>query len=104
MTVLQNFGRLPYLVRAGEAEVELRLDTDAKLETRNANPNGEAVSRGIAVYALGTDGRRKCAIPCEWVSSEGTRTPGGRTTGALRFKVSSRQPFGGCMYYEIVRE
>lgn len=123
MTVLQNFGRLPYLVRAGGAEVELKIGNDHKssLSTNNTNLNDNPVNpvnpveklcasaplreiKTWRVYALGTDGRRKCAIPCEWVSSEGTSTPGGRTTGILRFSVSSRQPFGGCMYYEIVRE
>lgn len=25
-------------------------------------------------------------------------------TGSLRFTASTRQPFGGCLYYEIERE
>ena len=119
-----NWGSSHLLLHAGEAEVVLKIGNDHKssLSTNDTNLNdnpvnpvnpvekplcGSAPLREIAtwrVYALGTDGRRECAIPCEWVSSEDTRTPGGRTNGVLRFTASSRQPFGGCLYYEVVRE
>ena len=43
------------------------------------------------VYALGTDGRRECEIPVKFAD------------GRLSFTASVRQPFGGCLYYEIVK-
>ena len=44
-------------------------------------------------WALGTDGRRECEVPCAFDPA----------TGRLRFTASVRQPFGGCMLYEVVR-
>ena len=116
-----NWGSSHLLLHAGEAEVVLKIGNDHKssLSTNDTNLNdnpvnpvekplcGSAPLREIKtwrVHALGTDGRRECEVPCEWVSHEDTRTPGGRTNGALRFTASSRQPFGGCLYYEVVRE
>ena len=75
MTVLTDFGRLPCLLRAGTAKIELRVESPASYH----------------VYALDTAGRRRAEVPC--------RVEDGR----LCFTASSRQPFGGCLHYEIVR-
>ena len=117
MTVLKNFGRLPYLMRSGMAEVELELFTNDKchncsqIENTNTSvPSAHSrvdnrdlrlmdnedlgfVNNPFRVWALGTDGRRECEIPF-------AIDP---TTGRLRFTASTRQPFGACMYYEIAR-
>ena len=82
MTVLLDFGSLPCLVRAGEAEVELRLA-----------PDGGPASGSFAVHAIDTAGRRRAEIPATWDPA----------AGILRFTASVRQPFGACMHYEIVR-
>lgn len=80
MTILKTRGNLPCLVRNGAAVVELALEgSDSSL---------------FAVYALGSDGRRECEVPATYDAA----------TGTLRFTASVRQPFGGCMCYEIVRE
>ena len=75
MTVLTDFGRLPCLLRAGTAKIELCVESPASCH----------------VYALDTAGRRRAEVPC--------RVEDGR----LSFTASSRQPFGGCLHYEIVR-
>ena len=70
-----DWGTSRCMLHAGEAEVELTV-----------RPKG-----AVTVHALDTAGRRRAEVPC--------RTEG----GWLRFTASTRQPFGGCMYYEIVR-
>ncbi len=77
------WGRLPHLVRAGEAKVELKLQCQLPI-----------ADNSFRVFALGTDGRRECEVPSDW-------SP---TAGILRFTASVRQPFGACLYYEIVRD
>ena len=70
-------GTMPLFLKEGTAEVSLALNP---AEWR--------------VWALGTDGRRECKVPCAFDPA----------TSRLRFTASVRQPFGGCMNYEIVRE
>ena len=77
MTVLKDFGVLPYLVRAGTAEIELSLE------------------EGVAptVFALDTAGNRRAEVTSTYDAANGT----------LRFTASVRQPFDSCLCYEIVR-
>jgi len=74
-TLLSN-GKLPHLVRVGQADVELSLKSP----------------EAYAVYALATNGRR-----LEKVAS---KVEG----GALRFTASVAGPSGARMLYEVVRE
>lgn len=78
-----DWGTSRLLAHTGEAEVELDLDSG----------NNGIHPAEWRVWALGTDGRRECEIPFAIDPS----------TGHLRFTASTRQPFGACMYYEIVR-
>ena len=73
-----EWGHPVCLLHMGEADVEL------KLSFVNNNP--------FRVFALDTSGHRRAEVPC--------RVEDGR----LRFTVSSRQSFGGCMYYEVAAE
>ena len=75
MTVLTDFGQLPCLLRAGTAEIELRVNEPAQYR----------------VWALDTSGRRRAEVPCR------------AENGVLCFTASSRQTFGGCLHYEIAR-
>jgi hypothetical protein len=88
------------MLHAGEAEIALRLDgsvvpvgNHSSLVTRHSSLDGEAARSGFTVYALGIDGKRKRKVPVTFDPA----------TGFLRFTASSRQPFGGCLYYEVVR-
>ena len=79
MTVLKDFGRLPYLMRAGRAEVALSL----------AGGAGEPPS--FAVYALASDGTHTAEIPATF------------SDGVLRFTADvSRDPASATFLYEIV--
>ncbi len=98
-TGILDWGTSRLMLHTGEAEIALRLndsvapvDTRSSLVTRHSSLDGEAVSRGFTVYALGTDGKRECSIPASFDAA----------TETLRFTASSRQPFGGCLYYEVV--
>ncbi len=82
-SILLDWGRLPHLVRVGEAKVELKLQCQLPI-----------ADNSFRVFALGTDGRRECEVPSDWNPA----------AGILRFTASVRQPFGACLYYEIVRE
>ncbi len=90
-------GTMPVLLREDSAEIELRF-VNNPVEWR--------------VYALGSDGKRECEVPCVWVPDfqpEGRlqAAEGGDLTGKsgrLSFTASVRQPFGGCMLYEVTRE
>ena len=73
-TGILSWGNHRLLAHVGEADVSLAL-ADAQLRK---------------VYALGTDGKREHEMPA--------RIENGR----LSFTASVRQPFGGCLYYEIV--
>ena len=92
--ILLKWGKTP-LVEAGAADVELRLDEFAanhsSLVTRHSSLDGEAAASGFTVYALDTAGNRTSKIPAVFEA------------GALRFRVSTNGPEGGCIYYEIVR-
>ena len=74
------WGNHQLLAHAGEAEISL-----ACAEGTGTPPPS------FRAYALGTDGRRECEIPVEF------------SNGRLSFTASVRQPFGGCLYYEIVK-
>lgn len=74
-TGILSWGNNLLLAHVGEAEVSLAL----------------ADTAGYRVYALGTDGRREREIPAKVES------------GRLSFTASVRQPFGGCMMYEIAK-
>ena len=94
-------GTMPLYLKEGTAEIELAF-ADPRHSATFANPanpaNGvndvnDANPADWRVHALGTDGRRECEIPCAFDPA----------TGRLRFTASVRQPFGGCMLYEVVR-
>ena len=74
-------GTTSIYLKEGVAEVELDLD----IGNNGNNP--------FRVFALATDGKRECEVPCSFDPA----------TGRLRFTASVRQPFGGCMLYEIVK-
>lgn len=76
--ILLKWGKEP-LIEVGSADVELRLNEGAGAEPPS-------------VFALDTSGRRVASVPSRVEN------------GVLRFTVSTRQPFGGCLYYEIVRD
>ena len=101
-------GTLPLYLKEGTAEIELEMFTNLKCSqisnATNDNCNLAFVDNGEQlgfvnnpaewrVFALGTDGRRECEVPCAFDPA----------TGRLRFTASVRQPFGGCMLYELVR-
>ncbi len=75
-TGILSWGNGRLLARAGEAEVSLALEN----------------ARSCKVYALGTDGRRECEVPAKIED------------GRVSFTASVRQPFGGCLTYEIVKQ
>ena len=80
MTVLKDFGRLPYLIRTGRAEVTLSLAG----ETGAQSP--------VVVYALASDGTRTAEIPVTF------------SDGVLRFTADiARDPASATFLYEIVR-
>lgn len=75
--ILLKWGRLPHLMRAGRAEVSIRLE-------------GDAVPR---VYALRADGSRRCEVPSTW---------DGKT---LAFVAdTARDSSDATFLYEIVRK
>ena len=73
---LLSWGKLPYLVRVGQADISLALKTP----------------EAYTVYALATNGRR--------VEKVATKT----AEGKLCFTASVANPNGARMLYEIVRE
>ena len=73
---LKAWGDLPYLVRAGRAQVSLKSSRAAKLK----------------VWALETDGTRAEEIPVR------------RADGAIAFEVSVKGPKGARMLYEIAEK
>ncbi len=80
-------GTTSLYLKEGVAEIELEL---------GANP------AEWRVWALATDGKRECEVPCAWEPNDGEDAVA--TSGHLHFTASVRQPFGGCMAYEIVRQ
>ena len=70
-------GTVPLFLKDGTAEISLDVS---------------AGSAGWKVWALAADGSRKCEVP----SSSTTSSP-----SSLSFKACVRQPFGGCMCYEV---
>ena len=72
-TLLIDWGKGGCLARVGAADVALKVE----------NPEN------YVVYALGTEGRRKCTVPSHIVD------------GRISFTCSVRQSFGACLYYEI---
>ena len=95
-------GTMPLFLKEGTAQIELALTPrsgdlqarSADLTPRSGDFTDEATAGGFVVHALGTDGRRECEVPCAFDPA----------TGLLRFTASVRQPFGGCMLYELVRD
>ena len=75
-------GTTSLYLKEGVAEVELIL---------NIGNNGNNPFR---VFALAADGKRECEVSCAFDPAK----------GRLNFTASVRQPFGGCMLYEIVRQ
>jgi len=73
---LKKWGDLPYLVRAGAAQVSLKSSRAAKLR----------------VWALETDGTRAEEVPVR------------RQAGAIAFEVSVKGPKGARMLYEIAEK
>ena len=75
--ILLKWGKAP-LVEVGAADVSLRLD-------------GGSGAEPPSVWSLDTAGNRTATIPAVFED------------GALRFRVSTNDPEGGRIYYEIVR-
>ena len=96
-TGILDWGSSRPMLHAGEAEVSLKLERDGS-DPAAQNPDRRIVSPApsgdIKVYALDTAGNRRAEVSATYNSS----------TGHLRFTASSRQPFGGCLYYEVVRK
>ena len=92
-TGILDWGSSRLMLHAGEAEVSLVTSHSAR--------DGEAAFSGFTVYALDTAGNRRAKVPATW--SCGPDGAGPSLCGTLRFTASSRQSFGGCLYYEIVR-
>ena len=87
MTVLLDWGRLPYLMRAGKADIELfttaKGSQDEQLPFAN-NP--------FRVFALSSSGARRAEIPCRYAD------------GVLRFVADvARDPAEATFLYEVVR-
>ena len=105
-------GTTSLYLKEGVAEIELALSTDDNNSVANVQVLPIASSQSpigkcdldldignngnnpFRVWALATDGKRECEVPCSFDPA----------TGRLRFTASVRQPFGGCMLYEIVRQ
>ena len=87
------------LVECGEADVELRLEDLAAPGDAQNHAGGS-----IRVWALSTSGERAGEIPAVLEPDSGGERCDTARTGTLRFRVSTRQPFGGCLHYEIIRE
>ncbi|MBR4613335.1 MAG: hypothetical protein IKO40_11550, partial [Kiritimatiellae bacterium] len=129
-------GTTSLYLKEGVAEIELALSTNDNNSVANVQVLPIASSQSpigkcdldldignngnnpFRVWALATDGKRECEVPCTWepvlkprnggLKPEGQlqAAKGGdltREAGRLRFTASVRQPFGGCMCYEIVR-
>lgn len=75
-TVLLDWGKPPHLVRIGQADITLELDSP----------------EAYTVYALATSGRRIATIPAT------------ASNGILSFTADVNQPGSAVMLYEIVRE
>ena len=104
-------GTTSLYLKEGVAEIELALSTNDNNSVANVQVLPIASSQSpigkcdldldignngnnpFRVWALATDGKRECEVPCAFDPA----------TGRLRFTASVRQPFGGCMCYEIVR-
>ena len=71
--LLCDWGTGGSVARDGRAEVRLKIASAERME----------------VYALGTDGARKCRVPSK------------HDGGELRFTADVRQRFGACFHYEI---
>ena len=112
MTILKARGNLPCLLRDGTAKVVLRVGgmEPAEQDSAGTVPGDRALGSvaGAAppapwrVYALGSDGKRECEVPAVFEAASSESSP--HHCGTLRFTASVRQPFGGCLCYEIVRE
>ena len=74
-TGVLSWGSARTLLRAGEADVSLSISGSAHAK----------------VWAIDTSGRRRNEVPCRIHD------------GKLAFTASARQPFGGCLHYEIER-
>ncbi len=75
-TGILDWGTSRLMLRDGEADIALR------------------VNRHLHVYALDTAGNRRAEVPATYNAA----------TGVLRFTASSRQAFGGCLYYEVAAD
>ncbi|MBR4613929.1 MAG: hypothetical protein IKO40_14580 [Kiritimatiellae bacterium] len=109
MTVLLDWGRLPHLMRAGKAKIELRIGNDhqSSLSTNdtkiNVNPAAKDFALSAAlreeppfrVFALSPTGARLRAVPSSFDAA----------TGILRFTAdTAADPASATYLYEIVRE
>ena len=87
MTVLLDWGRLPYLMRAGKADIEL--STTAKGSQDEQLP---FVNNPFRVFALSSSGARRAEIPCRYAD------------GVLRFVADvAHDPAEATFLYEVVR-
>ena len=74
-TILLDWGLLPHIMRAGKAEVELRIGNVHKSSLINNGTNAnDNADRGLAdnpfrVFALSSSGRRLREVPCEWTAA-----------------------------------
>lgn len=87
--VLEDWGHVPYLVRAGRAEISL----------------ATAESRSLRVWALDTTGRRVGEIDSEAVANPAQGDQENPLPdGQLTFTAATRGPRDGCLYYEIAAD
>ena len=102
-TGILDWGSSRLMLHAGEAEVALKLDcggTEPAAQNSDRSIVSPAPSGDVRVFALDTAGNRRAEVPAVLEAARSERSP----YQTLRFTASSRQPFGGCLYYEIVRK
>ena len=91
MQIQESYGHLPFLMRAGKAEVELTVNPVNGVNAANAANGANPAS--WRVYALAPDGARVADIPATCAD------------GVLRFTADiARNPESAIFLYELVRE
>ena len=102
-TGILDWGSSRLMLHTGEAEVALKLErggTEPAAQNSDRRIVSPAPSGDVRVFALDTAGNRRAEVPAVLEAARSESSP----YQTLRFTASSRQPFGGCMYYEIVHE
>ena len=94
MTIIKSYGHLPYLMRAGKAEIELKVDSVNSVNGVNGANDANSVTPATwRVFALAPDGTRTAEIPATY------------SGGVLRFTADiARDPENATFLYELVRK